>query len=186
MPTPQTPKPPAPNAYWVIPGSFAAGEYPGDFDPDRARLRIRRLLQAGISQFINLTAPNELPPYDEIAREEAHTLGLAIDHQRHTIGDLSVPDSPKSMAATLDAIDSAIADGKAVYLHCWAGVGRTGTVVGCWLVRHGHTGDQALAQIAQWWQNMDEIKRAAHPTSPETSLQRHYVRNWAEPFRKDS
>ena len=85
------------------------------------------------------------------------------------------------MAATLDAIDSAIQDGKTVYVHCWAGVGRTGTVVGCWLVRHGRTGDQALAQIADWWLNMDEFKRAANPTSPQTPQQRNYVKNWSNP-----
>ena len=181
MPTPDSPKPPAPNTYWVIPGAFAAGEYPGDFDPTRARLRVRRLLEAGINHFINLTGPNELPPYDEIAQEEAQTLGLTIEHQRHTIGDFSIPDSPKFMADTLGAIDSAISEGKTVYVHCWAGVGRTGTVVGCWLVRHGKTGDEALAQIAEWWQNMDEFKRAANPTSPQTPQQRNYVKNWTEP-----
>ena len=109
MPTPDSPKPPAPNTYWVIPGSFAAGEYPGDFDPARAKSRVRCLLEAGINHFINLTGPNELPPYDEIAQEEARTLDLTVEHQRHTIGDFSIPDSPKFMAATLDAIDSAIA-----------------------------------------------------------------------------
>ena len=35
-----------------------------------------------------------------------------------------------------------------VYVHCWGGIGRTGTVVGCWLVRHGMTGDEALAEFA--------------------------------------
>ena len=180
MPRPDIP-PPAPNTYWVVPGAFAAGEYPGDFDPDRARLRVRRLLKAGINHFINLTGPNELPPYDEIAQEEARSLGLTVTHERHSIGDLSIPDSPTFMAATLDAIDSAIAGGEAVYVHCWAGVGRTGTVVGCWLVRHGRTGNDALAQIAEWWQNMDEFKRAANPTSPQTDQQRNYVRNWSDP-----
>ena len=129
---------------------------------------------------INLTSPNELPPYDEIAREEARAHGLTVTHDRRTIGDLSIPDSSKFMADTLDAIDSAIAEGKTVYVHCWAGVGRTGTVVDCWLVRHGRTGDQALAQIADWWLIMDHFKRAANPTSHQTPQQRSYVRNWAE------
>ena len=84
------------------------------------------------------------------------------------------------MTAILDAIDSSLAAGKTIYVHCWAGVGRTGTVVGCWLVRHGRTGDEALAQIAEWWKGMDQLKRSIHPTSPETSRQKTYVRNWAE------
>ena len=41
------------------------------------------------------------------------------------------------MTRILDDVDAALADGGAVYVHCWGGIGRTGTVVGCWLVRHG-------------------------------------------------
>ena len=40
------------------------------------------------------------------------------------------------MLAVLDAIDIALCEGHGVYIHCWGGVGRTGTVVGCWLKRH--------------------------------------------------
>ena len=51
------------------------------------------------------------------------------------------------MNAVLDMLDTALQAGQAVYLHCWAGIGRTGTVVGCYLVRHGLTGEQALARL---------------------------------------
>ena len=36
------------------------------------------------------------------------------------------------MVAILDSLDTAIADEHTIYLHCWGGIGRTGTVVGCW------------------------------------------------------
>ena len=77
------------------------------------------------------------------------------------------------------AIDKALDDGKNVYVHCWGGIGRTGTVVGCWLVRRGMTGDEVLAQIAERWQGME--KRYRHPRSPQTPQQRRYVRSWTEP-----
>ena len=67
------------------------------------------------------------------------------------------------------AIDEAMSAGKAVYVHCWGGVGRTGTVVGCWLVRHGRTGEQALEQIATWWTGMEKAYRI--PRSPEMPRQ---------------
>ena len=171
---------PAPNSYWVVPGSFAAGEYPGDFDPARARIKLRRLLKADINHFINLTQPHELEPYDALARDEAAVLGLKVSHERHPIVDLNTPESPHRMKVILNAIDSALAEGKTIYVHCWAGVGRTGTVVGCWLVRHGRSGDEALAQIAEWWKGMDDLKRSIHPTFPETPHQKDYVRNWSE------
>ena len=176
---------PLPNSYWVDPGRFAAGEYPGAKSPDEAAARLRTLLQAGIDHFVDLTEPaDRLEPYAAIALEEARRLGANIAHERHPITDLSVPRSPDEMTAILDAIDGALGAGRTVYLHCWGGVGRTGTVVGCWLVRHGRTGDEALGQIAEWWQDMEKAYR--QPRSPETPEQHAYVREWTEPSREES
>ncbi len=83
------------------------------------------------------------------------------------------------MVDILDTIDAALEEGRTVYVHCWGGVGRTGTVVGCWLVRHGRTGEEALAQVAEWWRGVEKVWR--QPESPETPEQCEYVRNWTEP-----
>ena len=82
------------------------------------------------------------------------------------------------MMSILDAIDNALSRGGTVYVHCWGGVGRTGTVIGCWLVRHGLSGEEALEQIAEWWKGVEKSHRA--PSSPETSGQRGYVMEWKE------
>ena len=175
---------PSPNSYWVVPGHFAAGEYPGAIESHEASRKVRSLLGAGIDYFIDLTEPGELLPFSEIAEDEARRLDVIVGHERQPITDLSVPHSPEQMSRILDAIDGAMDNGKTVYLHCWGGVGRTGTVVGCWLVRHGRTGDSALSQIAEWWNGMSEAKLANHPCSPETFQQCEYVRNWTEPSRE--
>ena len=78
------------------------------------------------------------------------------------------------MAEILDTLDAALAQGETVYVHCFGGIGRTGTVVGCWLVRHGLTGEQALAQIAAWREGTpDEWNQ-----SPETASQRQMALAW--------
>ncbi len=110
-------------------------------------------------------------------------MGRNVEWVRHPIVDVSVPRSPGEMAGILDAIDSALAQGRNVYLHCWGGVGRTGTVVGCWLVRHGRTGNEALAELGELWRGVE--KSRYRPVSPETREQREYVRQWAEPSRGD-
>ena len=171
---------PLANTYWVDAGRFAAGEYPGARNRDEAAGRLRTLLQAGIDCFIDLTERDEgLAPYARIGAREANRLGTDFVHGRHSIVDMGVPRSPQQTAGILDAIDKALDDGKNVYVHCWGGIGRTGTVVGCWFVRHGMTGDEALAQIAERWRGMEKAYR--HPRSPQTAQQRAYVRNWTEP-----
>lgn len=168
------------NTYWVVPGRFAAGEYPGALNRREAAYKLRMLLNAGVGRFIDLTESNEgLLPYAETGADEARQLGTTFEHVRHSVVDLHVPESPLKTAAILDDIDEAMAVGKAVYVHCWGGVGRTGTVVGCWLVRHGRTGDEALDQIATWWKRMEKAYRI--PRSPEMPQQREYVRNWSGP-----
>ena len=174
---------PSRNSYWVVPGRFAAGEYPGAWGSTDAAARLKSLLEAGIDHFVDLTQHDELLPYAEIAEQQAHQLGRSVGCERHSIVDASVPRHPEQMANILDSIDDALDAGKTVYVHCWGGVGRTGTVVGCWLVRHGHTGDAALQQIAEWWQGVEKVHW--HPHSPETLQQREYVRNWAEPAQRE-
>ena len=122
-------------------------------------------------------------PYAGMDRETGRRVGVKAGYERHAIADLGVPSNPADMAGILGAIDAALDDGKNVFVHCWGGVGRTGTVVGCWLVRHGRTGDEALAQIAEWLQGME--KKDRHPRSPETVEQREYVRRWETCARRN-
>ena len=170
---------PIPNTYWVVPGRFLAGEYPGATVDALARQKLQTMLQGGVTHFVDLTEPGVLVPYESLLQEQAAQLGVAASYARIPITDVSVPRTPREMASILDAVDNAVAEGGTVFLHCWGGVGRTGTVVGCWLVRHGLTGDDALAQLGRWWKGVEKADRK--PTSPETPEQHAYVRNWQEP-----
>jgi hypothetical protein len=80
------------------------------------------------------------------------------------------------MKAILNRIDESLASGRKVYLHCWGGIGRTGTTVGCYLVHKGLGGEAALRQIAEWWQEVP--KSRFHPHSPETIEQANFVLRW--------
>ena len=80
------------------------------------------------------------------------------------------------MTAILDCIDRHLERGDVVYVHCWGGVGRTETVVGCWLTRHGGgSGGTALAELWDLWRG--RAKSECRDT-PETGEQREYALNW--------
>jgi hypothetical protein len=164
-------------SYWVEPGRFLAGEYPAAPYEDRARERLGGLLEAGMDTFYDLTTLDELPPYLPVLREEASERGIRIQHIRFPILDHNIP--PRGMmTAILDAIDSALSKERNVYLHCWGGIGRTGTTVGCYLVRHGLTGEEALERMAEWWKYVPKSAYFSH--IPETDQQKSYVLNWWE------
>jgi protein-tyrosine phosphatase len=166
---------PITQSYWVKPGLFLAGEYPGQFNQEHTRQRLDSLLEAGLDTFIDLTHPNETTPYLHILQEQGLAYSVETQHYRFGIGDFGLP-TPKLMQSILDQIDASLQAGRKVYLHCWGGIGRTGTTVGCYLVRHGMTGDQALEQLANWWRHVP--KSQFHPQSPETSEQVEFIRTW--------
>jgi len=182
-------KRPIPESYWVEPGRFLAGEYPAYLQDVKVRQRIDAFLDLGIDTFIDLTDPDELPSYLPALKEQAGYYDIDIHYKRFTITDHGLP-TTKTMQAILDEIDAALAAGRKVYVHCWGGIGRTGTTVGCYLVRHGHTGQQALAQLAKWWQEVP--KSRIWPYTPETQNQMDFILNWHDsplpggaPFRDE-
>jgi protein-tyrosine phosphatase len=90
------------------------------------------------------------------------------------IPDFETPTAAQ-MRGILDALDAALADGHTVYVHCYAGIGRTGAVIGCYLVRHGRSGQEALGELAR-------LRRGTAlegALSPVTDEQRQLVYEWA-------
>ena len=180
---------PNPNTYWV-PGSddhLLAGYYPGMRDPGgdapaALAAKLRAYLDAGVDFFIDLTRPYELVPYEPALLAEAQAAGVTVTYRRMSIYDVSVP-TRDSMAGILNTIDKAIAGGHTVCVHCWGGVGRTGTVVGCWLVRHGMDGRAALVRVQELF-SASELANYRHDRSPETDRQRDFVRGWKEGDRR--
>jgi ADP-ribosylglycohydrolase len=166
--------PPRPlaNAYWVDPGRLLAGEYPGAGSGAETADRIQRLLQAGVNSFVDLTEEGELAPYDALLRQ-----GSDIHYLRRPIVDHSVA-GPRQMAETLDTIAAELASGRCVYVHCRAGIGRTGTTVACHLIRNGLHPDAALDRLQELWQQ--SARSRSWPSVPETDEQVRFVLDWRE------
>jgi len=168
---------PIPGSYWVLAGRLLAGEYPASRDEASTRLILAAFLAAGFDTFLDLTNPDERPNYEPLLQAEAHRLARRVDYRRFAFPDFSVPD-PLAMTDALDALDAALGRGAKVYLHCVGGIGRTGMTVGCYLVRHGRGGRQALEELSSMYRT--SAQSAFSPLSPENGRQAAFVRDWRE------
>ena len=163
-------KRPIPDCYWVEHGRLLAGEYPGAKLDGDALQKLARFGAARITSFVDLTEEDEgLSPYETLLKP-------GLRYMRHAIRDMDVP-SPTEMRAILDTIDAELAAGHVVYVHCWGGHGRTGTVVGCWLVRRGRSPEEALERIAELRLGVPD---ADWHHSPERPHQRELIARWRE------
>ena len=170
-------------SYWVIPGKFLAGCYPGSENRQQALQKLTGLIDSGIRTVINLMEKDEFnwagrafEGYEEQMQSIAASIGHSVSLERMPIKDTWVP-SRIEMIEILDRIDDSINDGKPVYAHCWGGRGRTGTVAGCYLARHGlATGRNILKMIQDLRKNTEDH----HMPSPETPQQVDMVLSWVE------
>ncbi len=172
----ELPAVPIPSSYWVIANRLLAGEYAGAPTQAETRAKLGAFLDAGIDVFIDLTEEDVegLRPYAADLLALAQDAGRRVAHHRMPIPDVSVP-ARRTMTNILDVIDRALTEGKRVYVHCWGGIGRTGTVVGCYLARHGLASRQELLPVIE---SLREKTPDAARSSPETGQQRAMVLSW--------
>jgi ADP-ribosyl-[dinitrogen reductase] hydrolase len=161
---------PVADSYWVIQDRFLAGKYPGGRNENEMERSLGPLLDAGFDAFLDLTEPGELPPYDGY-------LPASVRYARKPIPDHGIPQQREHMVEIQDEIAAALRAGRRLYVHCRAGIGRTGTVVACHLVERGLTGEAALVRLNELWKGSD--RSDSWPEVPETDEQIDFVRDWS-------
>ncbi len=176
--------------YWLVPGRVAAGLYPGSPNPGQAKEKLRRLVGQGLRAFVDLTEPGEftqlgpLVPYEDALRDVAEETGVAVERLSFPIRDMHAP-SPETMVRILDAMDQRVAAGRPLYVHCLGGRGRTGVVLGCFLVRHApgllgtdDSGDAPRLALRRIVQEREAQGMPFAENSPQTCPQFEMVRSW--------
>lgn len=114
--------------------------------------------EAGVSAVACLLEDGQLP------REllgAYRAVGLAV--LRFPIPDFGVPEDPQAFAAFLSKLLGCLVRGERVYVHCYGGLGRTGTVLACLLKAVGEADPVAVT------------RRIYHPSALESEEQRHFV-----------
>lgn len=193
---------PIPNSYWATPLLLAC-EYPWAPTPQpvlrflptcsskaaaaqSVTQKLDLLLQAGVRTFIDLTEAGELSPYFphqlaqhvSLAKIDVSNPAQRIEYHQFPIHDRSLPESVEYVYKILDVLRDNEQRGRITAVHCRGGIGRTGLVVGCWLVECGMAkdGDEALGMIAEEWKTVEKCRR--FPCSPETGPQFEFVRHF--------
>ena len=129
---------------WWITEAVAGGPNPSLAD-------LRALRAEGFSTLVCLLDEGEPPAYDPQA---ARNLGYAFHHL--PIPDFAAP-SPAQFQAFLDLAESSPAK---TLVHCWGGLGRTGTMGAALYIAGGATTTAAIAEI-----------RARRPGAIQSALQ---------------
>lgn len=154
-------------SYYLETRNIFAGEYPGDKYGEKAQTKIDQMVHFGVRHFIDLTEEGELRPY-------SHMLPKGCTYTRFPIRDVNVPDSVESVACLIDHIQElSKRDDGYVYIHCWGGVGRTGTIVGCYLA-----GDSYESTMKRLRSCFSQMPKSSHRVTPETKEQEAFIKKY--------
>jgi protein-tyrosine phosphatase len=140
--------------------------YPGRVYRREVDADLATLGTAGVRSLLLLIEDHELARWgDRDLVQRGARAGVHVE--RRPIPDGSPPASTEAMREILDWLAAARRQGN-VAIACMGGVGRTGTVAACLLVRDGWTADDAIA----------EVRNVRHPSAVETDAQVTFVRGW--------
>lgn len=163
------------NSYWILPNTLIAGQIPTSMNLVETELKLNKLIDLNVKAVINLMEPNERNRHGELFYDYSQYLtNKNIQTHSFPIVDVSIP-TTQTMRSILNLIDDYRSMDQLVYLHCWGGIGRTGTVVGCYLKRRGLADNTNVFEIIR---SLKQYSGLANRFSPETDEQMNFVLQW--------
>ena len=129
--------------------------------------------RAKVDLVLSLLTPEEEQDLDLCGEgHEVAAQGLAFSS--FPIPDRQIPKSEAKLAETLDRVNSLLSAGKNVVVHCRQGIGRTGLIASCLLVKSGMSPGAS----------METVSAARGVAVPETPEQRDWIERYSPALAK--
>ena len=145
------------NFRFVIKDRLAGMGHPGMWSElEDSLIELRAL---GIGAIVSL---------DEYGLDESMLRKREFAYLHVPIEDFSTP-TPEQVDKFVDFARDQIANDTGVVCHCFAGIGRTGTMLACYLVADGKTPDEAIRQV-----------RNSPVPAIETLEQEYFIQQYAQ------
>jgi len=157
------------NGQW--PGKLALVARPrgGDWLTDE----IANWKRGGVHAVLSLLTPEEERDLD-LRDEASEARKLGLDFYSFPIADRQVPKSEAKLGELLDKMNKALSAGRNVLIHCRQGIGRSGLVAACLLIKNGMSPGAAV----------EAVSAARGISVPETAEQREWIERYSPVFMK--
>lgn len=129
--------------------------------------------RGGISSVLSLLTPEEERDLD-LSKEASLAKKRGLKFTSLPIPDRQVPQSEADLARVLDKMNASLISGRNILVHCRRGVGRTGLVAACLLVKAEMSPGAAV----------ETVSAARGLAVPETGEQRDWIERYAPAFTK--
>ena len=129
--------------------------------------------RSGVNLILSLLTADEEQALDLVG-EGAVAQKQGLEFTAFPIADRQVPKSEAQLRQTLEKINATLLSGRNVLVHCRQGVGRTGLVGACLLIKNGMSPGAAVETLS--------IARGV--AVPETTEQREWIERFAPAFTK--
>ena len=149
------------NFSWVVDGKLAGHQAPSS-EQDLTWLK-----QQGILALVRMAEENR----SRVNSPQVELIGLLDCHE--PVRDFTAP-KQWQIKRMIAFITKAISEGRPVGVSCGAGLGRTGTILACYLVANGLSTEAAIKEV-----------RSKRPGSIETGEQENAIRTFAVSVRPE-